>query len=234
MTRWIVAGVLTAALAVAAGVYVLKVTAVEVVGASALSPNDILAASGLRGGERIFWLRTGRIASRIEAFASVSGVDVQRALRGTIVIRVAERSPTVTLGRGLAADANGIVFAYPPTPGVPELVGWRAQTRPGALLDNGSRAVLASFRQFPEDLRRRVRRISLVGSVTMLLTDGTEIRFGQPLDLVTKARAALAVLTSAAGRRERLAYVDVRAPSVPASRGRTPPSPSPTPTPVVG
>lgn len=231
MTRWIVAGVLTAAMAVAAGVYFLKVSAIEVVGVSAISPNDVLAASGLRGGERILWLRTGLVASRIEAFPSVSAVDVQRTLPGTIVIRVVERSAAVMLARGLAADTDGIVFGHPPTPGVPQLVGWRAQARPGARLDDASRAVLASFRRFPDDFRRRVRRISLLGSVTMVLDDGTEIRFGQPVDLVAKARAASAVLASAASRRQRLAYIDVRAPSVPASRERVPPTPSPTPTP---
>jgi cell division protein FtsQ len=229
VTRWILIGVLAAVTVVAAAIYVLHVTAIEVVGASTLSPNDVLSASGLRGGERILWMRTGQVASRIESFPSVSTVDVQRRLPGTIVIRVTERTAAVTLGRGLAADANGVVFAYPSSSRMPALVGWRGPARPGALLDGGSRAVLQALRDFPADLRRRVRRITLIGSVTMVLDDGTEVRFGQPDDLVAKARAATAVLASAAERHHVLAYVDVRAPTVPATRDRTPPTPSPGP-----
>jgi len=232
--RWpgrVVAVVVVAIGVVAAAVSLLHVTTIEIVGTSALSPSDILAASGLRGGERILWMRTASVAMRVESFPSIAAADVERTLPGTIVIRVTERRAAATLGRGLAADAGGVVFQYPPTSGVPELVGWRGGARPGALLDGGSRAVLASLRAFPAELRRRIRRISLVGSVTMVLDDGTELRFGQPVDLVAKARAAVAVLSVAAQRHERLAYIDVRAPAAPASRDRTPPSPSPTPSP---
>jgi len=227
VSRWIVGGVFTLALVLAAAVYFLRITAIEVVGASALSPGDVLAASGLHGGERILWMRTGRVAARIEAFPSVAAVDVERTLPGTIVIHIAERAPAVMVGRGLAADTGGVVFQYPPSRAVPDLIGWRGSARPGSVLDGGSRAVLASLRAFPPELRRRIRRISLVGSVTMVLDDGTEIRFGQPADLATKARAAAAVLASAAAHHHQLAYVDVRAPTVPASRDRTPPTPSP-------
>jgi len=227
VTRRILGAVLTFALAVTAAVYLLKVTSIEVIGVSAISPNDVLAASGLHGGERILWMRTGRVASRIESFPSVAAVDVERTLPGTIVIRVTERAAMVKLGQGLAADAEGIVFAYPRNAAIPDLVGWRAPPRPGAVLDGGSRAVLSALRSFPLDLRRRVRRISLVGSVTMVLTDGTQIRFGQPTDLIEKARAASAVLADAARRHEAVAYIDVRAPTVPAAADRVPPTPSP-------
>ena len=227
MTRGVLGAILTFALVVTAAVYLLKVTSIEVVGASAISPNDVLAASGLHGGERILWMRTGLVAARIESFPSVAAVDVERALPGTIVIRVTERDAIVLLGRGLAADENGVVFAYPRNAGIPELVGWRAPPRPGAVLDGGSRAVLAALRSFPVELRMRLKQISLVGSVTMVLTDGTQVRFGQPADLIEKARAASAVLADAARRHEALAYVDVRAPSVPAAADKVPPTPSP-------
>jgi len=231
VTRRILVGVLLLATVASLAVYLLKVTSIQIVGTSALSPNDVLAASGLRGGERILWMRTGRIAARIESFPSVQGVEVERTLPGTIVIRVTERVPLVTLGRGLAADANGIVFAYPPNAHIPDLVGWRAPARPGAVLDGGSRAVLAALRVFPMELRGRLRHISLLGTVTMALDDGTQIRFGQPVDLDAKARAAVAVLATAAAKHEKLAYVDVRAPTVPASRDRTPPTQPPSPSP---
>jgi cell division protein FtsQ len=205
----------------------LKVTTIEVVGATAVSPNDVLAASGLHGGERILWLRTGKVAARIESFPSVEAVAVERSLPGTIVIRVTERAAVVMLAPGLAADANGVTFSYPPNHRLPTMVGWRAPARPGAVLDGGSRAVLASLASFPAALLQRVRQISLLGAVTMTLDDGTQIRFGQPTDLVAKARAAVAVLAAAAAKHEILAYVDVRAPTVPASRDRTPPTPQP-------
>jgi cell division protein FtsQ len=227
VTRRVLLAVVALAAAVAAAVYLLKVTTIEVVGSNAISPGDVLAASGLHGGERILWMRTGSVAARIERFPSVQSVAVDRTLPGTIVIRVTERAALVVLGRGLAADASGIAFAYPPNRGLPTMVGWRAPARPGAVLDNGSRAVLTALASFPRALRERVRQISLLGAVTMTLSDGTQIRFGQPTDLLDKARAALAVLDDAKKRHEILAYDDVRAPTVPASRERTPPTPSP-------
>jgi cell division protein FtsQ len=174
----------------------------------------------------------GAVAARIEAFPGVAAVDVQRELPGTVVIRVTERSAAVLLDgtRGLAADATGIVFARRTSSGIPVLAGWRGVARPGAVLDPASRAVVASLASFPQALLRRVRRITLFGSVTIVLDDGTEVRFGQPTELPAKARAADAVLAVEADRK--LAYVDVRAPSAPASRDRTPPSsasPSPSP-----
>lgn len=227
LSRWLVVAVFAVASSVAVAVYTLRITAVEVVGAGALSPNDVLVASGLRGGERILWLRMGAVAARIEAFPGVAAVEVQRELPGTVVIRVTERSAAVLLDgtRGLAADASGIVFARRTSSGIPVLGGWRTSARPGAVLDPASRAVVASLHSFPQDFLHRVRRITLFGSVVMVLDDGTEIRFGQPSELPAKARAADAVLAVAAGRK--LAYVDVRAPSAPASRDRNQPSPSP-------
>ena len=227
MTRRVSLAVFAALVAVAAAVYLLKVTTIEVLGTNAISPNDVLAASGLHGGERILWIRTGRVVSRLKRFPSVQDVVVDRSLPWTLVIRITERAAIVLLGKGLAADSSGFTFAYPANRALPDLVGWRAPARPGVVLDGGSRAVLSALASFPAELRRRVRHISLVGAVTMTLDDGTQIRFGQPIDLIEKARAAVAVLADAARKHEKLAYVDVRAPSVPATRDRTPPSPSP-------
>lgn len=231
LASFVVVAVFAAASTVAVAIYTLRVTAIEVVGTEALQPGDVLAASGVHAGERILWLRTSEVAARVEAFPGVASVDVQRRLPGTLIIRVTERAAAVFLEgtRGLAADGSGMVFARRATPGIPVLAGWHGRGRPGTALDPASRVVVGALHDFPPRLLARIRRITLFGSVTMILDDGTEIRFGQTNDLLLKARAAEAVLAVAVSKHEKLAYVDVRAPGAPASRGRTPPSPTPSP-----
>jgi cell division protein FtsQ len=212
-------------------VYALRVDQIRVTGVRALDPRQVIEASGLKGGERILWIRLSSVARRIERLPAVESVTAERSFPQTIVLNVSEREPQGRLGGrgGLAVDAEGHVFPSTVV-SIPVVEGWRGPGRPGTLVDGASIGVLRAFSEFPERLRRTAGRLDIGPPMNLVLRDGTEIRFGFHTDLVQKARVADAVLAAEAGRE--LAYVDVRAPEVPVSRKREPPTPVPTAAPT--
>ena len=216
---------------VAYAVYALRVDEIRVTGVRTLDPRQVIEASGLKGGERILWIRLSSIARRIEMLPSVESVTAERSFPQTIVLNVSERLPLVRLGGrgGLAVDAQGYVFPSS-VASIPILEGWRGRGRPGTLVDRASIVVLRAYAEFPERLRTEAARLVVGPPMQLVLRDGTEIRFGFHVDLVEKARAAEAVLAEESGTK--LAYVDVRAPNVPVSRKREPPTPVPTSAPA--
>jgi cell division protein FtsQ len=231
--RIVVALLVTLIAGVTYAVYTLRVEEIRVTGVRTLDPKQVIQASGLVGGERILWIRLSSVARRIERLPAVASATAERSFPQTVVIRVTERIPLAQLGgtRRLAVDRDGRIFATS-VGSLPVVEGWRAEARPGRSLDRASTRVLQAFGTFPHPLRRRTARITIGPPMTLVLTDGVEVRFGVHLDLERKARVAEAVLEAEAGRD--LAYVDVRAPGVPVSREREPPTPAPTapPTPA--
>lgn len=227
--RLAVALITTLVAGVSYAIYALKVNEIRVTGLRTLDPKQVIEASGLHGGERILWIRLSAVAGRVEKIPSVDSVTAERSFPQTVVLRVQERDPLVRLQSGtggLSADADGRMFISPEAGLLPVLEGWRAPPRPGASLDRSARSVLEAFTGFPDALRERTGVIVLGPPLTLRLKDGGEVRFGMHTDLVAKARAADAVLAAEHGRE--LEYVDVRAPSVPVSRERAPPTPVPT------
>lgn len=228
LKRRLVVATLTLLIAgVAYAVYTLRVEEIRVTGVRTLDPRQVIEASGLTGGERILWIRLSSVARRIERMAAVDAVTAERSFPQTIVLRVRERVAVARLeGRsGLGVDAQGRVF--PSTEAaLPLIEGWTGPGRPGGAVDEASFRVLRAYASFPERLRRSAGRIVVGPPMTVVLRDGTEIRFGVHDDLARKAQVADAVLAAEAGRD--LAYIDVRAPGVPVSRRREPPTPAPT------
>lgn len=225
--RLVVATLFVLIAGVAYAVYTLRVEQIRVTGVRTLDPRQVIEASGLTGGERILWIRLSSVARRIERLAAVDSVTAERLFPQTIVLRVRER---VALARldvrpALGVDAEGRVF--PSTDGsLPIVEGWRGPGRSGGLVDPASVRVLRAYAAFPERVRRAADRIVIGPPLSIVLNDGTEIRFGVHADLERKAQVADAVLAAEAGRE--LAYIDVRSPSVPVSRKREPPTPAPT------
>jgi hypothetical protein len=125
---------------------------------------------------------------------------------------------------GLAVDASGRIFAWP-AGDLPAAEGWTGRGSEGDRVDGATTVVLRAFASFPARLRERTERIVVGPPLILRLKDGTEVRFGTHYDLTRKARVALAVLDAERGTQ--LAYVDVRAPTVPVSRRRDPATPAP-------
>lgn len=230
--RWprliLVVGIVAVA-AVGYAIATLRVEEIRVIGTRALGPTEVVTTSGLRGGERILWMRTSVVGRRLAQHPGIASASVERLLPTTIVLRVVERQPAARLaGRSsLVVDTEGFVFPAPADPErLPVLGGWEGTVEAGGTLDERSRSVLRALEEFPTSIRRATRRIEVSSEITFVLAGGTEVRFGRPSDLVEKASAAVAVLEATEGRD--LAYVDVRSPEVPTTRRRgarpTPPA----------
>jgi cell division septal protein FtsQ len=127
-------------------------------------------------------------------------------------------------------DGDGRVFVSDEAPRLPVVQGWTGRAAAGATLDQATVEVIDAFERFPAELRRRTAGINVGPPLTLLLTNGTQVRFGTHQNLQDKAVAAVAVL--AAERGKDLEYVDVRSPRVPVTRLRPPPTPAPTPQPT--
>lgn len=229
--RFVIAMLITVFAIGGYGAYNLRVAEIRVTGLKTLDPRRVIETSGLDGGERLLWIRLSAVARRVERIPAVERVTAERSFPETVVLRVRERTPLARLGdpSDLSVDRAGRIFASPFSDVLPSLEGWRGAPRPGRSVDRRSVAVLEAFADFPQVLRRRITRVVVGPPLTMVLDDGTEIRFGYHIDLVHKAAVAQAVLAAEAG--EELAYIDVRSPEVPVSRERDPPTPVPTPVP---
>ncbi len=214
---------------VAYAVYTLRIDEIRVSGVRTLDPKVVIERSGLRGGERILWVRLSAVARRLEEIPAIASARAERSFPATIVIHVTERTPIARLpGQGgLGVDENGRVFSSSALSGLPVVEGVRGPAKEGVTVDRGAATVLDAFAGFPAELRKRTAGIVVGPPLTLLLADGTEIRFGSHIDLVRKATVAEAILRTETGNE--LAYVDVRSPGVPVSRQRDAPSPQPTP-----
>jgi hypothetical protein len=112
------------------------------------------------------------------------------------------------------------------------LYGWKGRGKAGSQLDANTRSALDAFTRFPAPLLERARKIRTGLTLTITLLGGTEVRFGVLRQLESKAQVAQAILERERGKR--LAYVDVRSPTVPVSRERSAPTPSPGASPAQG
>lgn len=215
---------------VAYAVYALRIDEIRVSGARTIDPKVVVQRSGLKGGERILWVRLSAVARRLEAIPGIAEARAERSFPGTVVLHVRERAPIARVSGELGVDQDGRLFQSSALSGLPLLEGVRGRVEAGAIVDRSSAAVLEEFAAFPDELRKRTAGISVGPPLSLVLNDRTEVRFGSHLDLAEKAAVALAILKTEAG--QELAYIDVRAPGVPVSRRREPPTPAPTSSPA--
>lgn len=218
------------AIGLGAAVWFLRIAEVKVEGASSLSPRAIVEASGLAPGERILWERLSVAERNIEKIPGVADAVAERRLPSTVVLRVIEREPIARLDSvpQFVVDGEGVMFPAGESDVRAKLYGWKGKARLGGRVDSRSRTVLEAFARFPGAITRYGRRIRLADDgFTLTLSGGTEIRFGVLRDLEAKAQVAQAILRQERGRR--LAYIDVRSPTVPVSMDQAPPTPLPTP-----
>lgn len=230
--RIVLALIVTAFALVGYAVYTLRVEEIRVTGLDTLDAAEVVEAAKLRGGERILWIRMSAVARRVEAIPAVDSATAERSFPGTVVIRVEERAPVARLAghAALAVDDDGRVFTSPVAGVLPEVEGARGRARPGGAVDEGAARILSEFVRFPPALRQQAARLVVGPPFTLVLRSGIEVRFGAHEELAHKAAAAVAVLAAEQGRE--LAYIDVRAPNVPAAKEKDPPTPAPTPVPT--
>ncbi len=179
----------------------LGVSHVRVVGVKRLSPAAVVSAARIGPGTPLARLSLGTIAGRVEALPAVADATVARSWPHTVVITVTERVPLATLhhnGQWWLMDTSGALFAPSkaldhayPIAAVPASADPRSRAEVGALL-----------KALPTRLRGAVRRVSAhsADSITLTLTDGTLVRWGNAAQTGLKARVLDVLVGASKGR----------------------------------
>ena len=195
------------------------VTTLRVQNARSVPPGEIAARLGLRPGDNVFRLRTGRLQARVAAHPALAGASIHRQPPGTLVVRVVERRPVAFVrkpGGILYLDAQGYVFGGPPTlaKGLCELHGVPLPAAGRQCREARVTTALAA-RQRLQAVGLPAARISL-GPANRLTARAanTTLVLGEGRDLAAKADLAKLVLARLAGAGA-IEYVDLSSLEVP-------------------
>lgn len=202
---------------------------VEVVGASSVDPEAVLAAADLSLGRSILRLDLAAAEEAVAALPRVRSADARRVDPLTVRITLVERVPVLTATAGDASvlvDADGIVVAAGAWGDLPTVVlaDRTSLPRPGSPVARHSAlaAAVAVHRGLPTDLQRRLVRLHARApddvDLRLRLGKGEQVtvRFGDAGRADEKSRALRAVLADV--READVSSIDVRAPSAPVVR----------------
>lgn len=226
----------------------LDLEAVEVRGTRRAAADEVRDAAAVERGDPLLLVDRGAVASRVEGLPWIEAAGVEWSLPGTLVVKVAERTPVGWVavddgsadsgdagqdeapGRVALVDETGRVLDVRrrPPARLPQLDHPHGVPEPGDRLEHAE-SVLAIAASVPDGLRSRVLGVHRASTGFALDVDGVEIvRFGAPDGLAQKWSALEAVLDEMG---EQSVYlVDVRVPSVPAVRDQERlPEPDPPP-----
>lgn len=204
-----------------------EVRRVRVEGNRRLSDAEVARLTGVRAGENILTLSTGRIERSIMRSPWVGSASVERSLPSTVVVLVRERTPVAWVkdpsGFVILAGDGTVLDRRPTEPR--SLVGLgrsRTALRPGSrAADLGPSLSVAG--SLPPALRREVASIRAVGGeIHLRLDGGAGVLYGRPDSLQEKNAALVEVLEWSAERGAELRRVDLRAPRSPAIRTSVP------------
>jgi cell division protein FtsQ len=169
---------------------------IEVVGIAAVPREEVLDTAQVRLGTPLLQIDTGQVADRVAVIRRVASVRVQRQYPSALRIAVTERIPVVVQdfpdGPHLF-DRDGVDFATaPPPPMLPYLEA----DHPGPA-DPATRAALQVMTALQPDVAGRVSRVAApsVDSVTLTLTDGRVVVWGNTDRTAEKAQKLTALLT---------------------------------------
>lgn len=228
----------------------LRIDDVTVVGARHASETDVVDVAGLDNAGNLLLLSTEDVERRIETLPWVASAEVDRMLPGSVRVRIKERRAALALSLGSiswAIDADGLVLGPQATAGeLPILAGIDvAAVRPGdRLVVPAAVDALTAWRSLPDPLRADVRAIFApsLERITLVLGDGTQVRYGAAEQMHAKNDVLLVLLRRLATEGATVAYIDVRVPSHPAvsdasmpsagqssAQGDGEPSPAPSP-----
>jgi cell division protein FtsQ len=198
---------------------IFAVGRVTVTGESHLSAAKVIKESGVRG-RNVLWLDEGAVERALERDPWISRAVVSRSLPPSVTIAIVERVPVAVI----QGSADFTVIASDATVlGTRRIAGRLPVILPGTIpagaretYDGPTRALAA----LSATVRGQVASVSqdARGDLAMRLRSGTLVRFGPATDVQAKADALSAVLAYAAGRRTRVASIDVRFPAAPSAQ----------------
>ena len=214
--RWVVAGVVVAALLVGAFALtqspVLDVDRIEVRGASQTEHDAARRASGVARGNAMVALDAPAVERRLEALPWVERATVSRSWPGTVEIVLVERTPVAVVGTGASAvqvDRDGRALGPATDDDLPVLSGDPVAV--GSRLPETQRWVVATVADLPAALRTEVAAASATPSgIRLTLVDDIEVRWGDRSQPTAKADAVQVLLEQA--DRSTIATIDVSVP----------------------
>jgi cell division protein FtsQ len=190
---------------------------VRVTGAGgAVAEPDVRAAAAVAPGGPLAAVDTGAVSARVARLPAVESVRVDRSWPHTVTVEITERVPvaTVDTAQGPAlVDRTGIIYQAPAAGVLPRLVF------PAASGDPATLAAVAVLGALPDGLRTQVETVRATvaapgapGQVTLGLSGGREVRWGDQNQAADKAAVLVALLTQH-GR-----VFDVTSPALPTVR----------------
>jgi cell division protein FtsQ len=201
----------------------LDIDHIVVRGNTRLTAEQVASASRIEHGDPMVWLDGQSAVAGVEALSWVRAARVRREWPGTVKITITERRATAWVDNGTGAalvDRTGRVLERPTEPPVdlPQIATPKFIPPVGATIEPAVGAHVAGRLQ---GFARSGTRVITVtpGGVELGLVNGPDIRLGEPTAVMTKVRAALAVLTALDG--VSVAYIDVSSPANPVAGPET-------------
>lgn len=175
---------------------VLGVREVEITGNNRIPAEQVRQVVGVRTGTPLATVDIAGVEQRVRAMREVESATVERGWPGTLHVSVVERVPAAAVPMGVTTaivDRYGVVLqevAVAP-PRLPVLRVQRA-----AVDDPATRAGLTVLRALPESVLQRLRelRVPSPRSITLKLTDGRTVVWGDAERSAQKGRVLLAAL----------------------------------------
>lgn len=212
----------------------LRVRAVEVAGAEHTQVDEVVGAAQLGDGDNLLLLSSDEVIRNVGALPWISSVEVDRMLPGTVRIRIEERRPALVLSLGAARwtiDAHGRVLeSGTARSDLPVLAGVQVGTvSPGVDLKTAdATGAMRVWRSLPAGLARDMEAIfaPTVERITLVLADGTQVRYGAPESMAAKNEVLRALLAQLEAEGSLATYIDIRVPSRPAVAAKAPVDPA--------
>lgn len=163
------------------------------------SAETIAGVTDLLKGTSVFTADTSAARDKVLEDPWVSEVRITTDFPGSALVEVAERVPVVWYvgedQRARVIDARGFIIAV--LEGWPtkylQVTGTGASLEAGSFADDVYRAAAQLVLALPDEIRSRVKSLELAGGgeLSMILKEGTIVRFGPPTDLQNKLVAVV-------------------------------------------
>jgi cell division protein FtsQ len=201
---------------------VFSLQKIDVVGATTVSKQQIIDASGLHIGQSALGINLAAVAARIR---DVPGIEEARVAReGSLAVKIAvvERTAAIEVqgnGQKWFLDQHGVQIAASQSNGGFPIVDLPAGMDVTALLPSDETNVLAIWAKMPAAMRAKLVSFSLLPDHSVAFDIGpTSVVFGTADQIEAKLLAVQLVSKRVAADHHRLLRVDVRAPERPAAR----------------
>jgi len=196
------------------------ITKISVEGNSYLMESQIKELSQIKEGMNIFSLKTGDLISKIKKNCWVEEVEIERHLPTSVVIKIQERSPLVTVPaqeRFINLDKQGIILSTDVfcKENLPLITGLeiKAKVVEGQKIASvEALQVLAGLSRLDNNTLAKISEVNLQEKDNLLIymIDGMEIRLGNFSDLVKKINLLVPILADNQLKNTSIEYIDLR------------------------